>query len=437
MTAPPKIGFVSLGCPKALVDTERILTMLKSEGYQIAAAYPDADLVIVNTCGFLDSARDESLQSIGEAVAENGRVIVTGCLGADANAILDRHPDVLAVTGPQQYGAVVDAVHKACRPPHNPFVDLIPEPGVRLTPAHYAYLKISEGCNNHCRFCIIPNLRGRLTSRPAAEVLVEAEQLANAGVKELLIISQDTSAYGSDLKYQRFEHGGRRIKTRITELCAALGELGLWVRLLYVYPYRHVDELIGLMSDGILLPYLDIPFQHASPAVLRSMRRPAADAATLDRIASWRNSVPELTLRSSFIVGFPGETDNDFEYLLDWLSEAKLDRVGCFRYEPVAGARSNELPDRVPEEIIDERWHRLMQLQRSISRNQLKRRVGTQIEVIVDTVEPDRIIGRSAGDAPEIDGNVYLPIDSIVEPGDIVTALVEDSDDYDLWADPL
>jgi len=436
MTSLPKIGFVSLGCPKALVDSERILTRLRAEGYEVAGDYAGADVVVVNTCGFLDSAREESLASIGEALAQNGKVIVTGCLGAEAGLIQERHPGVLAITGPQQYDAVVDAVHDVLPPPHNPLIDLIPNQGVRLTPPHYAYLKISEGCNHHCSFCIIPRLRGRLASRPVHEVMHEAEQLANAGVRELLIVSQDTSAYGVDLKYAEFEHRGRAVKTRITELCHALAELEIWVRLHYVYPYPHVDELIPLMADGGLLPYLDIPFQHASPAVLKAMRRPAADAKTLDRIRSWRSIVPELTLRSSFIVGFPGETEQDFRYLLDWLEEARLDRVGCFRYEPVRGAASNALPDTVPTEIIEERWQRLMQMQQKISASRLATRVGTDIDVIVDSVTPDSIVGRSKGDAPEIDGSVYLPVDAILEPGDIVSARVEHADSYDLWADP-
>lgn len=436
MSNPPTIGFVSLGCPKALVDSERILSRLRGEGYAIAADYAAADLVVVNTCGFLDSARDESLASIGEALTENGRVIVTGCLGALPALIRQSHPEVLAITGPHQYDAVIDAVHSACPPPRNPVADWVSEQGVRLTPAHYAYLKISEGCNNRCSFCIIPSLRGRLASRPANEVLDEAQTLVDAGAREILVISQDSGAYGADLKYPIREHRGRNIKTRITELCRALGELGVWIRLHYVYPYPHIDELIPLMADGVLLPYLDVPFQHASPSVLRAMRRPAADAKTLERIKAWREAVPELSLRSSFIVGFPGETPEDFEYLLHWLREAELDRVGCFRYEPVDGAASNALPGAVPAEVIDERWHRLMQTQREISARRLARKIGTEIDVIVDAVASDAIVGRSKGDAPEIDGNVYLPVDTIVEPGDIVRARVEQADEYDLWADP-
>ena len=434
MSSAPKIGFVSLGCPKALVDSERILSQLRAEGYATASDYAGADVVVVNTCGFLDSARDESLDAIGEALAENGRVIVTGCLGATADLIRNAHPKVLAVTGPHQYEAVINAVHAAVPPPHDPFADLIPPQGIRLTPSHYAYLKISEGCNHHCSFCIIPQLRGRLASRPANEVLTEAETLANAGVRELLIISQDTSAYGADIRYAESEWRGRNTKARITEICSAMAELNVWVRLHYVYPYPHVDELIPLMAEGKLLPYLDIPFQHASPSVLKAMRRPAADAKTLERIRSWRSIVPDITLRSTFIVGFPGETERDFEYLLDWLEEAQLDRVGCFRYEPVAGAASNGLPNAVAVEVIEERWHRLMAAQQSISTKRLQRKVGTEIDVIVDGVDGETVIGRSAGDAPEIDGNVYLPLSSELEIGDLLRARVERADEYDLWA---
>jgi ribosomal protein S12 methylthiotransferase len=420
-----------------LVDSERILSRLRAEGYETAADYDGADVVVVNTCGFLDSARAESLDAIGEALAENGRVIVTGCLGADPSVVTRAHPDVLAVTGPHQYEAVVAAVHEACPPPHGAFANLIPPQGIKLTPRHYAYLKISEGCNHRCSFCIIPSLRGRLASRPAGEVLAEAERLVRAGVKELLVISQDTSAYGADLRYAPSEWRGRALPARITELAAALGELGAWVRLHYVYPYPHVDELIPLMAEGKILPYLDIPFQHASPAVLKAMRRPAADAKTLERIRSWRAAVPELALRSSFIVGFPGETDEDFEYLLEWLAEAELDRVGCFRYEPVAGAASNALPNAVPEALIEERWHALMAAQQAISERRLARRVGTTLEVIVDRVEEDRVVARSQGDAPEIDGNVYLPAEAALAPGTIVEVTIEDADAYDLWGTPL
>jgi ribosomal protein S12 methylthiotransferase len=436
MNARPKIGFVSLGCPKALVDSERILTRLKAEGYLTVGDYQGADVVVVNTCGFLDSARDESLDAIGEAIAENGQVIVTGCLGRDAALIRERHPAVLAVTGPQAYDAVVDAVHRAVPPPHDPFVDLIPPGGIRLTPRHYAYLKISEGCNHHCRFCIIPALRGRLVSRSAADVLTEAEALAGAGVKELIVIAQDTSAYGVDIGYATSEWRGRTVRARITELCEALSDLGVWTRLHYVYPYPHVDELIPLMAEGRLLPYLDIPFQHASPSVLRAMRRPASEANTLERIRSWRRQVPELTLRSSFIVGFPGETDEDFDHLIHWLHEAKLDRVGCFRYEPVTGAAANDLPNAVPSELTEERWHRLMSAQQAISRERLAEKIGRQIEVVVDAIDDEQLIGRSAGDAPEIDGSVFLPLNDETRVGDRVTAVVDDADAYDLWARP-
>jgi ribosomal protein S12 methylthiotransferase len=437
MNPSPKIGFVSLGCPKALVDSERILTRLKAEGYVTVADYDGADVIVVNTCGFLDSARDESLDAIGEAMAENGQVIVTGCLGHDADLIRQRHPGVLAVTGPQAYDAVIDAVHDAVPPPHDPFVDLIPPGGIRLTPRHYAYLKISEGCNHHCRFCIIPTLRGRLASRTSADILTEAEALADAGVKELIVIAQDTSAYGVDIGYESSEWRGQPVKARITELCEALSELGLWTRLHYVYPYPHVDELIPLMAEGRLLPYLDIPFQHASPTILRAMRRPASEARTLERIASWRRQVPELTLRSSFIVGFPGETDEDFDQLIDWLHEADLDRVGCFRYEPVTGAAANQLPNAVPPDVTEDRWHRLMSAQQEISRNRLAQKIGRKIEVIVDAMDADNLIGRSTGDAPEIDGKVFLPLNNESRVGDWVTAVVDDADAYDLWARPV
>ena len=436
MQRPPTIGFVSLGCPKALVDSERILSRLRAEGYATAPDYAGADVVVVNTCGFLETARTESLDAIGEALAENGRVIVTGCLGAEAKLIRDAHPGVLAVTGPHQYEAVVAAVHAALPPPHDPFLELVPPQGVKLTPRHYAYLKIAEGCNHRCSFCIIPKLRGRLASRSAGDVLDEAAALAAAGVRELLIISQDTSAYGADIRYARSPWRGRMIKARLTELCAALAELDVWVRLHYVYPYPHVDELLPLMAEGELLPYLDIPFQHASPAVLKAMRRPAADAATLARLAAWRALVPDLTVRSSFIVGFPGETERDFEYLLEWLAAAELDRVGCFRYEPVAGAASNVLPNAVPAEIIEERWHRLMDAQRAISARRLARKIGRTIPVIVDTATPERVVARSMGDAPEIDGSVFLPAGSAIPPGTVLDARVERADDYDLWAVP-
>jgi len=434
MPQTPKVGFVSLGCPKALVDSERILSRLKSEGYLTAHDYAGADVVVVNTCGFLDSARDESLDAIGEAISENGRVIVTGCLGRDAELIRQHHPDVLAITGPQAYDAVVTAVHEVAPPPHDPFVDLIPPGGIRLTPRHYAYLKISEGCNHHCRFCIIPTLRGRLASRAASDVLAEAEALAGSGVEELLVIAQDTSAYGADIRYAASEWRGRPVTARITELCEALGDLGIWIRLHYVYPYPHVDELIPLMAAGRLVPYLDIPFQHASPTVLKAMRRPAAEAKTLERIEQWRREVPDLTLRSSFIVGFPGETESDFEYLLDWLRQAQLDRVGCFRYEPVTGAAANELPNAVPAAVTEERWHRLMAAQREISQARLAAKVGTTLEVIVDGIEPERIVARSTADAPEIDGNVFVRPDAKIGVGERIRVTIEDSDAYDLWA---
>jgi ribosomal protein S12 methylthiotransferase len=433
----PKVGIVSLGCPKALVDSERILTTLRSEGYAISGSYDSADVVLVNTCGFLDSAKAESLDAIGEAMAENGRVIVTGCLGAEAQTIRDAYPDVLAVTGPQQYEAVVAAVHAALPPAHEPFLDLVPPQGIRLTPRHYAYLKISEGCNHGCRFCIIPSMRGKLASRPASHILAEAERLVKAGVKELLVVSQDTSAYGLDLGYAESAWRGRPVKARLTELCRELGRHGVWVRLHYVYPYRHVDELIPLMAEGLILPYLDIPFQHASPAVLKAMHRPAHQERTLDRIREWRRICPELALRSTFIVGFPGETETDFAMLLEWLEAAELDRVGCFKYENVAGAAANDLPDHVPEEVKEERWHRLMAAQQGISTRLLRRRVGAAIEMLVDSVDQDGARGRSYAEAPEIDGTVHLEEARSLSPGDLVSVLVEDADEYDLWARPL
>jgi ribosomal protein S12 methylthiotransferase len=437
MSVAPRIGFVSLGCPKALVDSERILSRLRAEGYETAGEYAGADVVVVNTCGFLDSAREESLQAIGEALAENGRVIVTGCLGAEADTIRAAHPEVLAVTGPHQYEAVVAAVHDAVPPPHDPFVNLIPPQGIKLTPRHYAYLKISEGCNHRCSFCIIPRLRGDLVSRPAGDVLAEAERLARAGVRELLVISQDTSAYGVDLRYAESTWRGRAVPARVTELCAALGELGVWVRLHYVYPYPHVDNLIPLMADGKVLPYLDVPFQHASARILKAMRRPAAEAKTLERIRAWREAVPELTIRSTFIVGFPGETEDDFNELLEWLEQAELDRVGCFKFEAVRDAAANALPNAVPEEIKEERWHRFMAAQQAISERRLRRRVGREIDVIVDEIDDEegQALGRSTGDAPEIDGRVYLRAEPSLRPGTIVTARVVDSDPYDLWAE--
>ena len=432
----PRVGFVSLGCPKALVDSERILTQLRTEGYEVTPDYDDADVVVVNTCGFIDSAKAESLEAIGEALAENGKVIVTGCMGVEESAIRDVHPSVLAVTGPQQYEEVVRAVHDAAPPrkDHNPYVDLVPPQGVKLTPRHYAYLKISEGCNHRCSFCIIPSMRGDLVSRPVGEVLNEAERLVRAGVKELLVISQDTSAYGLDIKYAASKWKDREVRAKFLDLARELGTLGAWVRLHYVYPYPHVDDVIELMADAKsgVLPYLDIPFQHASPDVLKRMKRPAAQAKALDRIGRWRETCPDLTLRSSFIVGFPGETEKDFQLLLDWLDEAALDRVGCFRYEPVDGATSNDLASAVPDEVKEERWHRLMAHQQAISKKRLKRKVGTHQQVIIDEVGPTVAKGRSKGDAPEIDGTVYVKSKKPMRPGDIVTVKIARSDEYDL-----
>ncbi|MEH6491323.1 30S ribosomal protein S12 methylthiotransferase RimO [Halopseudomonas sp.] len=433
----PKVGFVSLGCPKALVDSERILTQLRTEGYQVVPTYEDADVVVVNTCGFIDTAKAESLDAIGEAIAENGRVIVTGCMGVEESAIRDVHPSVLAVTGPQQYEQVVSAVHEVVPPraDHNPLIDLVPPQGIKLTPRHYAYLKISEGCNHSCSFCIIPSMRGKLVSRPVGDVLSEAERLAKAGVKEVLVISQDTSAYGVDIKYRTGFWNGRPVKSRMTEMCEALSELGIWVRLHYVYPYPHVDELIPLMAAGKILPYLDIPFQHASPKVLKAMKRPAFEDKTLARIKNWREICPELTIRSTFIVGFPGETEEDFQYLLDWLTEAQLDRVGCFKYSPVEGAPANDLGlDPVPEDVQQDRWERFMAHQQAISTARLQQKVGKTIQVIIDEVDEEGPIGRSMADAPEIDGNVYIDTDEPLQPGDLVTVTVTDADEYDLWA---
>ena len=432
---PPKVGFVSLGCPKALVDSERIITKLRSEGYEIAPDYAGADVVVVNTCGFLNSAKAESLEAIGEAMAKNGRVIVTGCMGVEKGRILAAHPGVLAVTGPHQYEEVVEAVHEAVPPLHDPFVDLVPPEGLRLTPRHYAYLKISEGCNNRCAFCIIPSLRGDLASRPAAAVMHEAERLVQAGVKELLVISQDTSAYGIDLKYAESNWRGTPVKARFLDLAQALGSLGPWVRLHYVYPYPHVDGVIPLMAEGKILPYLDIPFQHASPKVLRAMRRPAAQEKTLERIRRWRATCPDLAIRSTFIVGFPGETEADFALLLDWLKEARLNRVGCFKYEPVEGAAANDLPGAVPEEIKDERWHRFMATQQEVSRGLLREKIGSTIDVLIDEVDEEGAIGRSPWDAPEIDGKVFLNGETRVRLGDLVRARVVEADEYDLWAE--
>jgi ribosomal protein S12 methylthiotransferase len=439
MNRAPRISFVSLGCPKALVDSERIVTRLRAEGYELAREHADADLAIVNTCGFLDSAQAESLAAIGAALAENGKVVVTGCMGAQPEQITAAYPNVLAVTGPQQYESVLAAVHQAAPPPHDPHIELIPPQGIKLTPRHYAYLKISEGCNNRCTFCIIPKLRGDLASRPAADVLREAERLVDAGVKELLVISQDTSAYGTDLKYAASAWKGRAVRAKFLDLASELGEFGVWVRLHYVYPYPHVDEVIALMADGKVLPYLDVPFQHASPAVLRRMRRPAAQEETLERIHRWRAACPALTIRSTFIVGFPGETEEDFSALIDWLGAAELDRVGCFRYEPVAGAAANDLAAPVPEPLKAERQDRLMQRQQEISRRRLKRRIGACERVIIDEVEPARggkrgaAKGRSKGDAPQIDGTVYVQSRRPLRVGEIATVKIERADAYDLY----
>jgi ribosomal protein S12 methylthiotransferase len=433
----PRVGLVSLGCPKALVDSERIVTRLRAEGYQLSPDYAGADVVLVNTCGFLDSAKAESLEAIGEAMAENGRVIVTGCLGVEEGRIRAAHPGVLAVTGPHQYEQVVAAVHDALPPAHDPYLDLVPPEGLRLTPRHYAYLKISEGCNNRCSFCIIPQLRGRLASRPANHVMAEAERLVRAGVKELLVISQDTSAYGIDIGYAQSRWKGRPLAARFLDLCEALGSLGAWVRLHYVYPYPHVDAVLPLMAEGKILPYLDIPFQHASPRVLKAMRRPAHQEKTLQRLARWREACPDLAVRSTFIVGFPGESEEDFQLLLDWLKEAKLARAGCFKYEAVEGAAANALPGAVPQEEKEERWHRFMAAQREVSRGLMAARVGGTIEVIVDEVDTEGAIGRSQWDAPEIDGSVFLSGSAGLKPGDIVKARVTHTDEYDLWADPL
>ncbi len=433
----PRIGMVSLGCPKALVDSERIMTQLRSEGYDFSATHDGADVVIVNTCGFLDSAKEESLAAIGEALNENGRVIVTGCMGAEAESITKVHPNVLAVTGPHQYEAVVEAVHAAVPPVHDPYLDLVPPAGLRLTPRHYAYLKISEGCNNRCSFCIIPSMRGDLASRPAHHVLFEAEKLAQAGVKELLVISQDTSAYGVDLKYAESPWKGGRIKAKFYDLCAALGDMGVWVRLHYVYPYPHVDGVMALMAAGKILPYLDIPFQHASPAVLKAMRRPASQEKVLGRIQKWRAEVPDLTIRSSFIVGFPGETEEDFSFMLQWLEEAQLDRVGCFKYEPVKGATANALGDAVPEEIKEERWQRFMETQQAISERRLQQKIGKTVQCIIDETDGEGgADARSTGDAPEIDGKVYLRDADGLQQGDIVPVVIEDADAYDLYGVP-
>jgi len=430
--AAPKVSFVSLGCPKALVDSERIVTRLRAEGYELSREHAGSDVVIVNTCGFLDSAKAESLAAIGSALKENGKVIVTGCMGAEPESISAAYPQVLAITGPQQYESVVEAVHRAVPPQHDPFLDLVPPEGIKLTPRHYAYLKISEGCNNRCTFCIIPRLRGDLVSRPAGEVIREAEKLAAAGVKELLVISQDTSAYGLDIKYAASQWRGRELRAKFVDLSTALGELGIWVRLHYVYPYPHVDAVIPLMAERKILPYLDIPFQHAAPDVLKRMKRPAAGEKTLERIAAWRAICPDITLRSTFIVGFPGETDADFDLLLQWLEEAALDRVGCFKYEPVRGAVANDLAAAVPDDVKEARWHRFMQAQQKISTRRLKRKVGTRQQVIIDSVGATVAKGRSMADAPEIDGAVYVASRRPLRVGEIATVKIERADEYDL-----
>ena len=437
MPNPQKVGFISLGCPKALVDSERILTQLRFDGYEVSPSYEDAGVVIVNTCGFIDSAKEESLATIGEALEENGRVLVTGCMGGgdQAELVLERHPKVLGITGPAAYEEVLSEVRRVLPNQHkpDPKIDLIPAQGVKLTPKHYAYLKISEGCNHRCRFCIIPSLRGDLVSRPVGEIMREAEQLVRSGVKELLVISQDTSAYGVDLKYRTDFWDGRPLKSDMHALAAALGDLGVWVRMHYVYPYPHVDKVIPLMADGKILPYLDIPLQHGSPTVLKRMKRPAASEKTLDRIASWRQVCPNITLRSTFIVGFPGETEAEFDELLDFIQEAQLDRVGCFKYSAVDGATANELANPVPEAIKEERWHRFMALQQDISAQRLSRKVGQSVEILIDEITPDGAVGRTKGDAPEIDGVVFVDDSSGLRAGDVIKREVTKADNYDLW----
>ena len=436
---PPRVGLVSLGCPKALVDSERIMTKLRSDGYAMSPDYAGADVVLVNTCGFLDSAKAESLEAIGEAIAENGRVVVTGCMGKEADVIRERFPDVLAVTGPQQYEEVVAAVHEAAPPLPSPFLDLVPEAGLKLTPRHYSYVKISEGCNHRCAFCIIPSLRGDLASRRPDAILREAEKLVAAGTRELLVISQDTSAYGVDLRHAAWPWKGSEVRAHMTDLAAAMGELGAWVRLHYVYPYPHVDNVIPLMAEGKILPYLDIPFQHASPRVLKAMRRPANEAKVLERISKWRAQVPDIAIRSSFVVGFPGETTEDFQYLLNWLEEARLDRVGAFKFEPVEGAAANALPEPVPEELKQERYERVMALSARISEEKLAAKVGSRIDILIDAVDAETggATGRSKADAPEIDGEVHLRDAGGLKPGDIVPVRVEESDEHDLYGVPL
>jgi len=437
LPSPPKVGMVSLGCPKALVDSERILTKLRSDGYALSPDYDDADVVLVNTCGFLDSAKEESLAAIGEAIAENGRVIVTGCMGKEAEVIRERFPDVLAVTGPAQYEQVVGAVHDAAPMPPHAFLNLVPEGGLKLTPRHYSYLKISEGCNHRCSFCIIPSLRGDLVSRRPDAILREAEKLVAAGTKELLVISQDTSAYGVDIRHQPRDWKGAEVRAHMTDLARELGKIAPWVRLHYVYPYPHVDQVIPLMAEGLILPYLDIPFQHASPSVLKSMKRPANQVKVLERLRAWREICPDIAIRSSFVVGFPGETEADFDYLLDWLDEAQLDRVGAFRFEPVAGAAANDLPGAVPEEIKEERYARVMEKTAAISAAKLQAKVGRTLDVIIDVADGEGgATGRSYADAPEIDGEVHLRDASGVKVGDIVPALIEDADEHDLFGVP-
>jgi ribosomal protein S12 methylthiotransferase len=437
LPSPPKVGMVSLGCPKALVDSERILTKLRSDGYQLSPDYDQADVVLVNTCGFLDSAKEESLAAIGEAIAENGRVIVTGCMGKEADLIRERFPQVLAVTGPHQYESVVGAVHEAAPMPPSAFLNLVPEGGLKLTPRHYSYLKISEGCNHRCSFCIIPSLRGDLVSRRPDAILREAEKLVAAGTKELLVISQDTSAYGVDLRHTEWPWKGAPVRAHMTDLARELGKLGAWVRLHYVYPYPHVDKVIPLMAEGLVLPYLDIPFQHAAPSVLKAMKRPANEAKVLERIHGWRAIAPDITIRSSFVVGFPGETEEDFEYLLDWLDEAQLDRVGAFRFEPVQGATANDLPNTVPEEVKEERYARLMEKTAAISAAKLQAKIGRTIDVLIDIADGEGgATGRSKADAPEIDGEVHLRDAPHLKQGDIVQVLVEDADEHDLYGVP-
>jgi ribosomal protein S12 methylthiotransferase len=434
----PKLGVVSLGCPKALVDSERIMTHLRAEGYTFSDSHEGADAVIVNTCGFLDSAKEESLAAIGEAMAANGKVIVTGCMGAEPEQIEAKYPNVLAITGPQRYEEVIAAVHKAVPPLHDPYMDLVPEQGLKLTPRHYAYLKISEGCNNRCSFCIIPSLRGDLVSRPINQVLYEAEKLAKAGVKELLVISQDTSAYGLDIKYAESKYRDQLWKASFYDLCDALSQFGIWVRMHYVYPYPHVDKVLPLMNEGKILPYLDIPFQHASPTVLKNMRRPAHQEKTANRIHAWKQACPDLTLRSTFIVGFPGETEEEFQFLLDWLDEVQLDRVGCFKYEPVSGAKANDLGlSEIDEAVKQERWNRFMEVQQRISAAKLQKKIGTIQEVLIDDVDEEGADGRTKADAPEIDGKIFLREAAHLKQGDFVKVKVEDADEYDLFGVPV